>query len=59
MIQALNAEGMTMLISEQNMHFASLVCTRAYIIEQGRIRYSGSMQSITEDALLRARYLAV
>jgi branched-chain amino acid transport system ATP-binding protein len=59
MIVALRAEGMTMLISEQNMFFAAQVSTRAYIIEKGCIRYQGSMESILADEKLRAAYLAV
>jgi branched-chain amino acid transport system ATP-binding protein len=59
MIGALRAEGMTMLISEQNMFFAAQVSTRAYIIEKGSIRYQGSMASVVADEELRAAYLAV
>jgi branched-chain amino acid transport system ATP-binding protein len=59
MIEALRAEGMTMLISEQNMFFAAQVSSRAYIIEKGRIRYSGSMASILDNPELRTTYLAV
>src|SRR5215471_4454265 len=33
----LKAEGLTVLLSEQNLHFARLVSDRAYIIERGRI----------------------
>lgn len=59
MIRALAAQGMTMLISEQNMKFASGVCSRAYVIEKGHIRFDGSIATILQDDALRSRYLAV
>jgi branched-chain amino acid transport system ATP-binding protein len=37
-ICGLKAEGQTIVLSEQNLHFANLVSDRAYVIEKGRIR---------------------
>src|SRR5690349_23256832 len=42
-IRALKQEGLTVVLSEQNLHFATLVSDRAYIIEKGRIRYQGTI----------------
>jgi branched-chain amino acid transport system ATP-binding protein len=58
-IKALKAEGLTVLLSEQNLHFAHLVADRAYIIEKGRIRYSGTMAALEADDAIRAQYLSV
>ena len=58
-IRALKAEGLSVLLSEQNLHFASLVSDRAYIIEKGRIRYQGTMAALAADAQVRAAYLTV
>jgi branched-chain amino acid transport system ATP-binding protein len=58
-IRALKAEGLSVLLSEQNLHFASLVSDRAYIIEKGRIRYQGTMTELAADARVRAAYLTV
>jgi branched-chain amino acid transport system ATP-binding protein len=58
-IRALKAEGLSVLLSEQNLHFASAVSDRAYIIEKGRIRFSGTMAELGENADVRAQYLAV
>ena len=58
-IRALKAEGLTVVLSEQNLHFAHLVADRAYIIEKGRIRYSGSMAELAADAAVREAYLSV
>jgi branched-chain amino acid transport system ATP-binding protein len=58
-IRALKAEGLTVLLSEQNLHFATLVSDRAYIIEKGRIRYQGTIAELMRDEAVRAQYLSV
>ena len=42
-IHTLKAEGLAILLSEQNLHFAQAVSDRATIIEKGRIRWSGTV----------------
>ncbi len=58
-IVRLKAEGLTVLLSEQNLHFARLVSDRAYIIEKGRIRYQGTIAALMADEAVRAQYLSV
>jgi branched-chain amino acid transport system ATP-binding protein len=58
-IRELKREGLTVLLSEQNLHFAQAVADRAYIIEKGHIRYSGTMAELSADAALREQYLSV
>ncbi len=58
-IRALKAEGLTILLSEQNLHFARVVADRAAIIEKGRIQYEGAMEALMEDEAVRAQYLSV
>ena len=58
-IHGLKAEGLTVVLSEQNLHFAALVSDRAYIIEKGRIRYHGTMTELAADAEARQAYLTV
>jgi branched-chain amino acid transport system ATP-binding protein len=58
-IRALKLEGLTVLLSEQNLHFATLVSDRAYIIEKGRIRYQGTIEALMRDEAVRAQYLSV
>jgi branched-chain amino acid transport system ATP-binding protein len=58
-IRALKHEGLTVLLSEQNLHFATLVSDRAYIIEKGRIRYQGTIAELMRDEAVRAQYLSV
>lgn len=47
-IGQLKREGMTILLCEQNLHFARLVGDRAYLIEQGHIRSSGTLAAVQE-----------
>jgi branched-chain amino acid transport system ATP-binding protein len=58
-LKELKAEGVTILLSEQNLNFAGLVADRAIIIEKGRIRYTGAMQEVLSDESIRAAYLSV
>lgn len=58
-IRELKAEGLSVLLSEQNLHFSNLVSDRAYIIEKGRIRYEGTMDELAADEDVRNAYLTV
>jgi branched-chain amino acid transport system ATP-binding protein len=58
-IEALKQEGLTVLLSEQNLHFAAMIANRALIIEKGRIRYQGTLAELEADAAVRAAYLTV
>jgi branched-chain amino acid transport system ATP-binding protein len=57
MILALKGRGASVLLSEQNLHFACLVSDRAYVLEKGVIRYEGSMAALAGDDMLRSKYL--
>lgn len=59
MILELKKEGMSILLSEQNAHFAELVRDRVYVLEKGKIRYQGSMQELSENEEVRRAYLEV
>ena len=58
-IRELKAEGLSILLSEQNLHFSNLVSDRAYIIEKGRIRYEGTMDELAANDEVRNAYLTV
>lgn len=58
-IEEIKGQGIPILLSEQNLHFASLVGDRAHVIETGRIRYSGTMRELSENREIREQYLAV
>ncbi len=58
-IRELKSQGVAILLSEQNLRFAQEVADRAYIIEKGRIRFSGTMAQLDADDDVRAQYLAI
>ena len=59
MIVALKQEGLSILLSEQNLHFAHLVADRAVVLEKGQVRYADSMQALTADEQVQRTYLSV
>jgi len=58
-ILALKAAGVTVLLAEQNFHFAARIADRAAVIESGRIVWSGTMAALLADESLRAAHLQV
>ena len=58
-LKALKAAGQTVLISEQNLRFATELADRVYIIEKGEIRYRGTPADLAEQPELRQKYLMV
>ena len=58
-VQEIKAQGIPVLLSEQNLYFAALVSDRAYVIETGRIRYEGAMAELERNDEVRQQYLAV
>jgi branched-chain amino acid transport system ATP-binding protein len=59
MIVELKSHGVSILLSEQNMHFAELVSDRAYVLEKGQIRYHASMAELAANDEVRRAYLSV
>ena len=55
----LKAEGLTILLAEQNPHFARGVADRAVVLEKGRAVWSGAPEALAADEAVRRRYLAV
>ena len=58
-IVELKSQGVSILLSEQNMHFAELVSDRAYVLEKGQIRYEGAMTELSANEEVRRAYLSV
>jgi branched-chain amino acid transport system ATP-binding protein len=59
MITELKAQGVAILLSEQNMHFAELVSDRAYVLEKGQIRFQATMAELAANDEVRRAYLSV
>jgi branched-chain amino acid transport system ATP-binding protein len=55
----LKQAGVSILLSEQNVHFAELVSDRAYVLEKGQIHWHGSMAQLAENIELQRTYLTV
>lgn len=58
-ILKLKAEGLTVMISEQNLHFARAVADRAIIIESGEKKFDGSFDELEASPEIRDAYLSV
>ncbi len=59
MIEALKRQGLSVLLSEQNLPFASAVSDRAYVLEKGQVRFAGTMAELQADEPVRRQYLTV
>ena len=58
-IGELKSEGLSVLLSEQNLHFARAVSDRAIIIEKGTLRFEGSFAELDANPAISQQYLAV
>src|ERR1700716_152207 len=58
-ILTMKTAGVSMVVSEQNLHFAKLICDRAYIGERGRICFSGTMNELDARPDIRDAHLAL
>lgn len=57
-ISQLKSEGLTILLSEQNLHFAQVVADRAVIIESGEQKFAGTLDALNAKPDIRDAYLA-
>ena len=58
-ILELKAQGIGILLSEQNLPFAEVVADRAYVLEKGQIVHAASMAELAGDKAARQQYLGV
>ena len=58
-IRQIQGEGVTLLIADQNVKFARRIGSRGYIMEEGHVRYSGSLEELWAHEEVLRRYLAV
>jgi branched-chain amino acid transport system ATP-binding protein len=56
-IAELHRDGTTIFLVEQNAHMALKVAQRFFLMEQGRVSFSGDPGSLAEDELIRRAYL--
>ena len=58
-ILTMKKEGVSIVVSEQNLHFAKLISDRAYIIERGRICFGGTMAELDARPDIRDAHLSI
>ncbi|GIK82109.1 MAG: hypothetical protein H3C55_13225 [Pseudorhodoplanes sp.] len=58
-ILRLKQSGLSILLSEQNIHFADRITDRVYVIEKGSVAYDGSIVAFRESRDVHEKYLAV
>jgi branched-chain amino acid transport system ATP-binding protein len=56
-IADLHRDGATIFLVEQNAHMALRVAQRFYLMEQGRVTFSGDPGSLAQDEVIRRAYL--
>ena len=56
-ILRLQRDGMTILLSEQNLAFAGPLANRIYVIDHGSIRFEGALSDLRADAEIQNRHL--
>jgi branched-chain amino acid transport system ATP-binding protein len=55
----LKKEGLSVLLSEQNIHFAELVSDRVYVLEKGQMQWQGRMSELAGDVSVQRSFLSV
>lgn len=58
-LQRLKADGLTMLLVEQNVQLALAVSDYAYVLADGRVRLEGLSHEVAKDELVREAYLGI
>ena len=58
-IHQIRGEGVTLLVADQNVKFARRVASRGYIMEEGHVRHSGTLEELWANEQVIRRYLAV
>ncbi len=58
-IRQLHAEGVSIFLVEQNAHMALKVAQHFYLMEQGRVSFSGTPGQLAEDDVVQRAYLGL
>jgi branched-chain amino acid transport system ATP-binding protein len=58
-IRRLKDEGITILLCEQNARFAAALSDRAYVLEKGQVRFSGTIAELQANDEVRRQHLAL
>ena len=57
LIESINKQGTTILLIEQNANMALSIADRAFVLETGKIAFSGDARTLLQDDRVRSAYL--
>jgi len=55
----LKRAGLSVLLSEQNIHFTEVVCYQVYVLEKGQIQWTGPLANLAGNIDVQRRLLSV
>jgi branched-chain amino acid transport system ATP-binding protein len=58
-INEMKRQGLSVLLSEQNLQFAQAVCDRACVLEKGEVRFDGKMADLAANDTVRDELLGI
>ncbi|MEM8822392.1 MAG: ABC transporter ATP-binding protein [Pseudomonadota bacterium] len=58
-VKALQAQGLSIVLAEQNLDFVLDLADRVYVLEKGQVRFHGTSDEVRNDTDLQKRYLTV
>jgi len=58
-VRRLKAQGLTILLAEQGLHFSLSLADHVYVLQKGEVRYSGPSSALRDDTKLRDDLLAL
>ena len=58
-VKALKAQGMSIILAEQNAFSALAIADRGYVLETGSVTLTGTGRELSEDEQVRAAYLGM
>jgi branched-chain amino acid transport system ATP-binding protein len=58
-VRRLKAQGLTILLAEQGLHFSLALADHVYVLQKGAVRYSGPASALRDDPKLRDDLLAL
>jgi branched-chain amino acid transport system ATP-binding protein len=56
-IKEINAQGMTVLLVEQNAHMALTIANRGYVLQTGKIVLTDTAKALASNEMVRKAYL--
>ncbi len=58
-VQSLKQEGLTILLAEQGLDFSLALADRVYVLQKGKVEFTGPSQQLRDDKALRDKLLAI